>query len=122
MKSYLEFINEGKGPSPAGNVVNTDQAGKVKSSITPSDDTLEGLRRKLLDEFYDDSANSDTKDVINKCVSTVVYCLDKNMRIDSDIINLLAKRLEKSSSDITKKITEITEKFFGSKSNIYGAS
>lgn len=120
MKNYLDFINEGKkGLTPAGNVIKTDQAGTMKSSANPTDGALEELRRKFLDKFYT-KANEEDKEVINKCVSTIVYCLDKNMRIDSDIIDLLAKKVGKKSSELTKELEKDTNEFFGSQDNIYG--
>lgn len=120
MKSYLDFISEGKkGLTPAGNVIKTDQAGSMKTSINPIDDSLEGLRRKLLDKFYM-KASDEHKDTINKCVSTVVYCLDKKTRIDSDIIDLLAKTIGKNKEDVVKEIEDETNDFYGSRDNLYG--
>ena len=120
MKGYLDFISEGKkGLTPAGNVIKTDQAGTMKTSINPIDDTLEVLRRKLLDKFYM-KASDEHKDTINKCVSTVVYCLDKKTRIDSDIIDLLAKTIGKEKSEVIKTIEDETNSFYGGSDNLYG--
>jgi hypothetical protein len=122
MKTYNEFIAEGKGPKPSGNIMRTDNAHLVRASINFADETLESLRRKFLDMFYTDEDDEDKREIINKCVSTYVYCLDKKMRIDEDIMNLLAKTLGMDSSELNKKMAEETEKFYGKSANIYGAT
>jgi len=122
MKTYNEFIAEGKGPKPSGNIMRTDNAHLVRASINFADETLESLRRKFLDMFYTDEDDEDKKEIINKCVSTYVYCLDKKMRIDEDIMNLLAKTLGMDSGELNKKMAEETEKFYGKSANIYGAT
>lgn len=121
MKNYLEFITEGKkGPTPAGNVITPTDPTATKSSINPADDTVEDLRRKLLDKFYTKLEKDEDKDVVNKCVSTVVYCLSKNMRVDSDIVNLLAKKTGKEVKDVVKTIEDETNSYYGGADNLYG--
>jgi hypothetical protein len=123
VKSYQEFISEGKkGPTPAGNVVKTDNVTKVGSSTNLADETLENLRRKLLDKYLGkiDGDDEEGKETINKCVSTFIYCLDKKLRIDSDIIDLLAHKMGKDSDEISKELTKEVEDFYGSSPNHYG--
>ncbi len=125
MKSYQEFVTEGKkGPTPAGNVIKTDNVTNVGSGINPADETLENLRRKLLDKYFKkiDSDDETGKDTVNKCISTFVYCLDKKLRIDSDIINLLANKMGVEPADISKELAKEVEDFYGKSPNIYGKS
>jgi hypothetical protein len=122
MKSYTEFIAEGKGGlTNAGTIMRSDNAHLIRTSINFADETLEGLRRKFLDKFYSDTAEDETekRNVINKCVSTFVYCLDKKLRIDADIMALLAKTVGMEIKELTKYMTEETEKFYG-RDNLYG--
>jgi len=118
----LEFIAEGKGPKPAGTIMRTDNAHLVKTAINYADDTLESLRRKFLDMFYTDEKDNEKREIINKCVSTYVYCLDKKLRIDEDIMNLLAKTLGMEPKELNKKMQEATEKFYGKSFNFYGVA
>jgi|Laugrespbdmm15dd_1035085.scaffolds.fasta_scaffold88248_1 hypothetical protein len=121
MKNYSEFITEGKkGPTPAGNVITPTNAGAMKSTINTTDETSEALRRNLLDKFYTKLENDEDKDAVNKCVSTVVYCLSKNMRVDSDIIELLAKKTGKDKKDVVKTIEDETNSYYGGADNLYG--
>jgi len=121
MKNYSEFIAEGKkGPTPAGNVITPTSPSAMKSSINPADDTSETLRRRLLDKFYTKVETDEDKDVVNKCVSTVVYCLSKNMRVDSDVVNLLAKKTGKEIKDVVKTIEDETNSYYGGADNLYG--
>ena len=123
MKSYTEFIAEGKkGLTNAGTIMRTDNAHLVKTAINFADETLENLRRKLLDKFFakfsaDDGEN---REIVNKCVSTFVYCLDKKLRIDADIIALLAKTVDMDVKKLSKMLTDETDKFYGSSMNHYG--
>jgi len=123
MKSYTEFIAEGKkGLTNAGTIMKTDNVTKVRTSVNFSDETLEGLRRKLLDKYYKgvDSDDKEKRETINKCVSTFVYALDKKLRIDGDIIDLMAKTLNRDSKELSKELTKETEEFYGSSPNLYG--
>lgn len=123
MKSYSEFILEGKkGLTNAGSIMKTDNVTKVRTSVNFSDDTLEGLRRKLIDKYYKDvdSNDKEKRNTINKCVSTFVYALDKKLRIDGDIINLMAKTLNRDSKELSKELTKETEEFYGNSPNHYG--
>lgn len=118
IKSYNDYITEGKkGLTNAGSIMKTDNIKDVKVSVTYTDETLEPLRRKLYDEFIGD-ANNDS-DTINKCVSTIVYCLDKKMRIDSDIIELIAKTTNRKNEDVNKVINDMINKHYG-EFNHYG--
>jgi hypothetical protein len=120
LKNYNEFLAEGKGPKPAGTIMRTDNAQKVKVAINFADETLETLRRKFIDQFYADVDDEEKKEIINKCVSTFVYCLDKKLRIDADIMNLLAKTVGMDPEELNKKMQEETEKFYGKSTNHYG--
>jgi hypothetical protein len=121
MKRLLEFLTEGKkGPTNAGTVIGNNSP--VSASTNLADESLETLRRKLLDKFYKDIEESDKekREVINKCVSTFVFCLDKKLRIDGDIIMLLCKAVSMDAKDLTKILTDETDKFYGSSNNLFG--
>ena len=121
MKRLLEFLSEGKkGPTPAGNVMGNNSS--VSASTNLADESLENLRRTLLDKFYKDIKEDDKekRDVINKCVSTFVFCLDKKLRIDGDIIMLLCKAVDMDAKELTKLLTDETDKFYGSSNNLFG--
>lgn len=121
MKRLLEFLAEGKkGLTNAGTVIGNNSP--MSASTNLADESLETLRRKLLDKFYKDIEESDKekREVINKCVSTFVFCLDKKLRIDGDIIMLLCKAVSMEAKDITKMLTDETDKFYGSSNNLFG--
>jgi hypothetical protein len=123
MKNYAEFIGEGKkGLTNAGTIMRSDNAHLIRTSINFADDTLETLRRKFLDKFFAGTNEEDQeiRGTINKCVSTYVYCLDKKLRIDADIMELLAKTINMGIKELTKYMTEETEKFYGGQMNHYG--
>ena len=125
MKSYQEFVAEGKkGPTPAGNVIKTNNVLQVGSTTNLADETLESLRRNLLDKYLTkiDGDDKEGKDTVNKCVSTLIYCLDKKLRIDSDIINLLAHKMGVEPADISKELSKEVEAFYGKSPNLYGKS
>lgn len=118
--SYNEFIAEGKkGLTNAGSIMKTDNVKDVKVSVNFTDETLEPLRRDLYDEFM---KNIDTEhsDLINRCVSTIVYCLDKRMRIDSDIIERLAKTTNRKIKNVNKKVSDMINAHYGGSFNHYG--
>jgi hypothetical protein len=121
VKSFNEFINEGKkGLTNAGSIMKTDNVSKVQTSVNFADESLENLRRQLLDKFFAETDNSEQRHIINKCISTVVYCLDKKLRIDEDIIERLAKETGKKTSKILKILQKETDAFYGSAGNVYG--
>ena len=123
MKSYIEFLGEGKkGLTNAGAIMRSDNKHLIKTAINFADETLENLRRQLLDKYYKTVSSDDegTRENINKAISTYVYCLDKKLRIDGDIIDLLAKCLGKDSKEMSKELTKITDEFYGGQMNHYG--
>jgi hypothetical protein len=121
MKRLLEFLTEGKKKlTNAGTVIGNNSP--ISASTNLADESLETLRRKLLDKFYKDIEESDKekREVINKCVSTFVFCLDKKLRIDGDIIMLLCKAVNMEVKELTKLLTDETDKFYGSSNNLFG--
>jgi len=125
VKTFGEFINEGKkGLTPAGTVVKTDQVTKVGTSINYQDETLEGLRRKFIDIFRAkiDQDDEEAMDTVNKCASTIVYTLDKKMRIDEDIMITLSKITGISIKAINKIVVDEIDKHYSSSANIYGVT
>jgi hypothetical protein len=121
MKRLLEFLTEGKKKlTNAGTVIGNNSP--ISATTNLADESLETLRRKLLDKFYKDIEESDKekREVINKCVSTFVFCLDKKLRIDGDIIMLLCKAVNMEVKELTKLLTDETDKFYGSSNNLFG--
>jgi hypothetical protein len=111
--TYTDFLIEGKkGLTNAGSIMKTDNISDIKVSVNFSDETLEPLRRSLYDEFMK-GMSDDKIDTVNKCVSTIVYCLDKRMRIDSDIIERLAKASERKVKAVSKKVSDMVNGHFG---------
>jgi hypothetical protein len=123
MKTYIEFLGEGKkGLTNAGTIMRSDNKHVITTSVNFADETLENLRRQLLDKYYK-SVSSEDKELrgnINKAISTYVYCLDKKLRIDGDIIDLLAKCVGKDSKEMAKELTKMTDEFYGGQMNHYG--
>ena len=118
--TFTQFIAEGKkGPTPAGNVMGTSNVANTQFSVNFADETLEAVRRNLYDLFIGVGGSKNT-DLVNKCVSTIVYCLDKKMRIDADIIQKLADLVEKSIEEVTKMVTDEVNGFYGKQDNLYG--
>jgi len=121
--TFSEFLVEGKkGLTNAGTVIRSDNKHIIKTTINFADETLETLRRQLLDKYYKsvDSEDGEKRANINKAISTYVYCLDKKLRIDGDIIELLAKEVGEDKSKIVKDITKMTDDFYGGQMNHYG--
>lgn len=123
IKTFTEFIAEGKkGPTNAGSIMKTDNLVGAAVSVNFADETLENLRRVLLDKFFKLSEDKEMRDIINKAVSTYVYCLDKKLRIDNDIIDKLAEAVNKSNDEIAKMLTKETDGFYGKHPNLYGVT
>ena len=111
--TYTDFLIEGKkGLTNAGSIMKTDNISDIKVSVNFTDETLEPLRRSLYDEFMK-GMGDDKIDTINKCVSTIVYCLDKKMRIDSDIIDLLAKTTNRKGKAVNKTVGDMVNGHYG---------
>lgn len=122
MLSYNDFITEGKkGTEISGRVMTTNS--NPRASLNYADETVEGLRRRLIDVYFKKSEDKKSRDVMNKCISTYVYALDKNLKISSDIVELLAKAAKESVEDTQKTLTKETDDFYGDdKPNHYGTT
>jgi hypothetical protein len=121
--NFSEFLAEGKkGLTNAGTIMRSDNKHIIKTAINFADETLETLRRQLLDKYYKtvDSEDVEKRANINKAISTYVYCLDKKLRIDGDIMDLLAKEVGQDKSKLIKDITKMTDEFYGGQMNHYG--
>lgn len=124
MKSFYEFLNEAKG---AGNIKNSKSlnlplGNNVAAATTNhSDPTVEGLRTHLLDIFWPKAnGNKKLETTINSCVTTFVHAMSKKLRIDEDIIILLAKSTNMSQDEVTKILSEEMDKYYGQFQNIIG--
>lgn len=123
MKSFSEFINEGKKGSRteiSGRVMTTNS--NPTASLNYADETVEGLRRKLIDHYFEKTDDKDVRETINKCISTYVYALDKKLKISSDIVDMLAKAAGETSKETQKTLSDITNKFYGEGQNHYGTT
>lgn len=124
MKSFYEFLNEAKG---AGNIKNSKSLNLplgnnvVAATTNHSDPTVEGLRTHLLDIFWPKAnGNKKLETTINSCVTTFVHAMSKKLRIDEDIIILLAKSTNMSQDEVTKILSEEMDKYYGQFQNIIG--
>ncbi len=116
MKNYRDFLEE-KYVGHA-NVFNAIEMPKY--AINYADESLERLRTKLLDKYYSGESDKDKKTLINRCISTYVYTLDKKLKIDEKIIELLAKLIGKSAEETRKDLTQETDNFYNENQNLYG--
>lgn len=113
MLSYYEFITEAD-----------DMSKPVEPgiSLNYADETMEGLRRKLLDDYMplalETVENADKK--INQCITTYVYALDKHLKIDEDVIALLAKCVGSNSNTVRGDLSKRTNEFYDKSKNIIG--
>ena len=125
MLSFQEFLKEqhiveGDGDRNVTTVYRPT-SGKGDVSMNHSDETLEGLRRALLDHYFEKvGSNNENSDTVNKCVSTYVYALGNNLKIDEDIVTLLAKTVGEDAKETRDTLSKVTREFYDEKSNIYG--
>ncbi len=108
--NFRDFISESSEPIAFG---------QPKISLNFSDDTLVGFRNQLLDKYYGKVSNTENKETVNKCITTYVYALDKKLKIDEDIIKLMAKTLGMTHSELTKELQKETTDFYD-KPNVIG--
>jgi hypothetical protein len=122
MLSYADFIVEGKGKRTeiSGRVMTTNS--NPNSTLNYADETIEGLRRKLIDLYFAKTEDKSKRETINKCLSTYVYALDKKLKISSDIIDMLAKAVDETAEETRKTLAEETDKFYGETPNHYGTT
>ena len=121
MLSYNDFISEGKKATEiSGRVMTTNS--NPNASINHADDSIEGLRRKLLDVYFEKTNDKEKRVIINKTISTYVYALDKKLRISSDIIEMLADAVGETVEEVQKTLTKETNSYFGEIENHYGTT
>jgi hypothetical protein len=108
--SFQDFISESAEPQAFG---------QPKISLNFSDDTLVGFRNQLLDKYYGKVSNTEDKEKINKCITTYVYALDKKLKIDEDIIKMMASTLGMTHAELTKELQKETTDFYD-KPNVIG--
>ncbi len=126
MKSFNEFLNEAKGAGNAKNSKSLDLpmgANPVAAGVNHADPTTDGLRNHLLDIFWP-KANGDKKleTKINQCVTTFAHAMEKKLRIDEEIIILLANCVNMSKEEVTKILTEELDKYYSQFQNLFGMS
>jgi hypothetical protein len=108
--SFLQFINEADLSVPD----------KQPLALNYADETMEGLRRHLLDTYSDKCDTKEGKEIVNKCISTYVYALDKKLKIDGDIVDLLAKTINCSPEEMAKDLDKETRGYYDKSPNIIG--
>jgi len=111
--SYTDFLNE---------EVDLSKPAEPGLTLNYADETLEPLRRKLLDKYFEEAADltPEVKKKINKCISTYVYALDKKLKIDEDIVNLLAETVGKDPKDVREELNKLTNEFYDESKNVIG--
>lgn len=118
---FDEFVLEGtKGPTNAGTIMRTNSLANVQYSVNFADESLEALRRKLIDKYFPSTDDKKQRHLINRCLSTFVYCLDKKMRIDVEVIETLAKATGQSVKKVTQELEEEANGHYGETPNLYG--
>jgi hypothetical protein len=108
-----------KGLTNAGSIMRTDGIAASQYSVNFADESLEGLRRKLIDKYFLLTNDEGKRHTINRCLSTIVYCLDKKLRVDEDVLETLAQCVGKTLAEITKEIEKEANGFYGG-DNLYG--
>jgi hypothetical protein len=111
MLSYTQFIAEHLMVKP---VVPQNQI----VSINYADETLVGFRIHLLDMYMKAEKDKAIAEEINKCITTYVYALDKRLKIDSDIVDRLAKAVNKTSAEMSKELDKETREYYDKSNNI----
>jgi hypothetical protein len=109
--SYIDFLRETQ-----------DMSEPVEPGITLNyaDETMEGLRRRLLDDYMPTAKNEEVEKTINSCISTYVYSLDKKLKIDEDIIKKLGEAVGKSHEDMSKELADKTREYYDGSKNVIG--
>ena len=121
VKSFDEFILEGtKGLTNAGSIMKTNDLSQVQYSVNFADESLEGLRRKLIDKYFPSTDDEEKRHTINRCLTTFVYCLDKKLRFDEDVIETLANIVGKQVGEIAKELEKEANEYYGGPTNLYG--
>jgi hypothetical protein len=111
MLSYTQFIAEHLMAKPV--------VPQVQSiSINYADETLAGFRIHLLDAYMKPEKDKAVAEEINKCITTYVYALDKRLKIDSDIVDRLAKAVNKTPAEMSKELDKETRQYYDKSVNI----
>jgi len=112
--SYEQFIAE------SNKEVDLSDPQKKTITLNYADETMEGLRRELLDKYMPKAKDKEAEDKINKCITTYVYALDKRLKIDEDIIKDLGDCIGKDHKEISRELEKLTNEFYDGKSNVIG--
>jgi hypothetical protein len=128
MQSFLEFLSEGYAAG-AGNMKDSSSH-SLRTTNNPvsmgknhSDPTLDGMRSVLLDIFWPKAKGDKAKETkINQCITTYVHALDRKLRIDEDIIIMLAELVGMDQGEVTKILSEETDKYYSKFQNMIGMS
>ena len=126
MQSFLEFIYE-RYAKGAGNI-KTSKSHQLPMTNNPvaaggnhADSTLEGLRTVLLNIFWPKANGDKAKETrINQCITTFVVAMDKKLRIDEEIIDMLASNADMSTEKVTKILSDEVNKYYSKSLNIFG--
>lgn len=126
MLSFVEFLSEGYSKGAGGAKKSSSHAlrtsdNPVAAGVNHSDPTLEGVRTKLLDIFWPKADGDKKKETtINQCVTTFVHAMDKKLRIDEDIIKMLADACGMQQAEVTELLSKNLDKYFNQFQNMYG--
>ena len=126
MLSFKEFLSEAYATG-AGNAKDSSSNtlpmtnNPVASGINHADPTIEAIRTRLLEIFWPKAEGDKKKEtLINQCVTTFVHAMDKKLRIDEDIIKMLADASGISQSEATELLSKNMDKYFNQFQNMYG--
>jgi hypothetical protein len=110
--TYEDFIRETAEPTISM------QSTKVSQNF--ADETIEGLRRKLLDDYMPKAKDKDSEKSINSCVTTYIATLDKRLKIDEDIVKKLASLVGLSHKEMAKELDKKTREYYDNEKNVIG--
>lgn len=126
MLSFKEFLSEGYATG-AGNAKDSSSNtlpmsdNPVAAGKNHADPTIEAVRSHLLDIFWPKAEGDKKREtIINQCVTTFVHAMDKKLRIDEDIIKMLADASGMSQSEATDLLSKNMDKYFSQFQNMYG--
>jgi hypothetical protein len=91
-----------------------------KVSLNFADETIEGLRRQLLDDYMPKAKDKESEEAINSCVTTYIHTLDKRLKIDEDIIKKLANLIGKSHEEMSAELDKKTREYYDKEKNVIG--
>ena len=119
--SFDEFLTEGKkGLTPAGNVMQSNNPTEVGYSFDYADISIQEVRKLILDKYYPQHGTDEDKEYVDRAITTIVYAMEKKIRVDEEIVEKLSTILKISPDELTKGIQEVIQEYYENQTNLYG--